>query len=158
MALAGKAARGAGAPAQQAVRFGQAAAVHLMAGRSPDALTVALDLLPEGPILAYPLALDQAICTAKSNGSARITSVPQDALMDSYIQTVPFLARAESTEDNGWTLIVDFTTPRPRQATGRITGCDRLVARMTELAARTFVPESENSRLAGAGAGLTDND
>lgn len=33
-----------------------------------------------------------------------------------------------------------------------------LLARLEPLAAKTFVPETEASRLAGAGAGLTDND
>lgn len=157
-ALAGKAARGAGAPAQQAARFGQAAATHLMAGRSPDALSAALGLLPAGPILAYPLVLDDALLCARARGSAAVLSVARDDLLDSYIETLPFAAQAQTAADGTWALTLDFAKPRPRHPAHRISGCDALVSEMAALAARTFVPESESSRRAGAGAGLTDND
>lgn len=44
--------------------------------------------------------------------------------------------------------------PRPL----RVVLDDHLRAALTQLAARTMVPASDQSRLAGAGAGLTDND
>ncbi|AVL51273.1 hypothetical protein CEP88_00495 [Roseobacter denitrificans] len=157
-ALASKAARGAGAPPLQAARFGQAAAVHLTAARPPDALAQALDCLPGGPILEYPLALDAALSTARTDGCAVVVSVTQDSLLDSYVAALPFTAHTECMQDGAIRLVVDFAKPRPRNQALRITGCDALVARMSDLAARTFVPESAASRSAGAGAGLTDND
>ena len=158
IALAGKAARGAGAPPQQAARFGQVAAVHLGAARPVDALVVALDRLPAGPILDYPLALDRALSAAQSSGSAPVPLKARDALLDSYIEALPFLAHARSMEDGTVTLVVDVAQARPRRQAFRITGCAALVAQMNALAARTFVPEGAASRSAGAGAGLTDND
>ncbi len=41
---------------------------------------------------------------------------------------------------------------------GAVTVSDLDVAAVTDLAARTYVPASDASRLKGAGAGLTDND
>ncbi|WP_220798082.1 hypothetical protein [Roseobacter sp. OBYS 0001] len=157
-ALASKAARGAGAPPLQAARFGQAAAVHLTAARPPDVLAQALDFLPAGPILDYPLALDAALSTARSDGCAVVASVTQDTLLDSYVAALPFMARTECAQDGAIRLVVDFAKPRPRNHPLRISGCDTLLKQMNDLAARTFVPESAASRSAGAGAGLTDND
>ena len=48
----------------------------------------------------------------------------------------------------------DTTGPMP----ARLTLPAPLADKMMALAARTYVPETEASRLSGAGAGLTDND
>ena len=41
---------------------------------------------------------------------------------------------------------------------GRVMTFDDLAQALTDLAAKTYVPDTAASRLGGAGAGLTDND
>lgn len=158
MALAGKAARGAGAPPAQAARFGQAAVVHLTAARDAARLSAALEALPEGPILAYPLALDRALSDAGQGLPAALPDLQQNALLVSFVEALPFQASLQVAGEDGLRLRVDLSAPRPRGVPRRITGCDGLIAQMTKLAERTYVPESDSSRRAGAGARLTDND
>ncbi|WP_300032063.1 hypothetical protein [uncultured Roseobacter sp.] len=154
LALAGKAARGAGAPAGQAARFGRAAAHHLMAGHRPDDLDRALDALPGGPVIHLPAALDEVM----AGDSTVITSDAPGNLVHSYVAVLPFASRARAQGPDTWQIDVDLSQPSPRIPPRRIAGAQALVEKMTELAARTFVPETEASRAAGAGAGLTDND
>ena len=156
-ALAAKAARGGGAPPGQAERFGVAAAHHLAEKRAPEDLLRALEALPEGPILDYPLALDHAVCAA-ARGEAALSSVRPDDLLRSYVETLAFDARISTEETRGPMLKVDVRKPRPRRPVQRIDGCAALIARMEQLAKATFVPDSASSRVGGAGAGLTDND
>ncbi len=158
LALATKAARGGGAPPAQAARFGQVAALHLMAGRDPALLQAALEALPGGPILDLALAVDRAVSEAARGRPGRLTVVPRNALLDSYIDALPYAARIEQGAAEGLVLQVDVNQPRARAIPRRIEGCATLLARMEALAARTYVPESEASRAKGAGAGLTDND
>ncbi|WP_298843226.1 DUF3726 domain-containing protein [uncultured Roseobacter sp.] len=154
-ALATKAARGAGAPAGQAARFGEAAAFCLMTGGAPAALEAALAAVPAGgPVLDLPAALDGII--ARQGGELR--SDAPAILIRAYVAVLPFAADATETGHGRWKIMVDLTRPSPRPTPRRISGCDGLIACMSELAARTFVPESEASRAAGAGAGLNDND
>lgn len=158
LALATKAARGAGAPPAQAARFGQVAPLHLMAGRKTELLAEALDALPDGPVLSYPLAIDRALTALAQGHEAEIAGVPFDELLESYVDTVPFAAEVTHKTQGHVALQVDFTVPRAPAVLHRISGCDALIALMLGLAARTFVPESDQSRKSGAGAGLTDND
>lgn len=156
-ALAARAARGGGAPPHQAERFGQAAAVHLMAGRSPDMLQAALDALPRGPIMAYALQIETALEACADGRPGVCDQAARDALLDSYVEALPCAARLES-EGGSLFLFADFTTPRGPRPPRRIAGCGALVSRMQELAALTYVPESEMSRSTGAGAVSSDND
>ena len=158
MALAAKAARGAGAPPAQAAEFGRAALCHLIAGREGADLRRALDALPAGPILSLPLAFARIIET--SNGGTATGIIPRAAelaLAQSYAEALPF-EQTHAAETKGLSLTVHTTKPVRRSAVARVRLDDGLAAFMSTLAARTFVPESEASRLAGAGAGLTDND
>jgi hypothetical protein len=68
-----------------------------------------------------------------------------------------FLASGRATP-KGLVFDINLAAPRKRFGPRRITGCERLVRHMTGLAKAILVPESETSRRAGAGAGLTDND
>ena len=156
-ALATKAARGAGAPAGQAAAFGRAAVCHLTGARAPDDLATALDALPEGPILAIPLALTALVEQATGDVVTGVLPSECPALAQSYVDALPYVQTARGTA-NGLEVSLQLTTPAPRAPLRRLNLPDTLAALMTELAARTFVPESEASRLAGAGAGLTDND
>lgn len=160
MALAAKAARGAGAPPAQAGLFGTAAALHLGEGRAPEDLEHALAQLPGGAILRFPLELHRL--GLEMAQTKRIDSVMDaqgaPALAQSYLETLPCDVTVRVLSPQTLKVVLDATHAMPARCLGRIDGCDRLLARMTALAARTFVPESDASREAGAGAGLSDND
>lgn len=153
--LAEKAARGAGAPLEQARWFGRAAAVHLGAGRDPEDLAQALADLPGGAILTLHLAVTEAQLEANPSATLR-TEVPQ-ALVRSYLETLPFHVEISTAQD---ALRVAFDRQRPagRPPLTRVTPPEALACRLQDLAARTLVPESDASRRSGAGAGLLDND
>ncbi|QJF50511.1 hypothetical protein [Roseobacter ponti] len=155
-ALASKAARGAGAPAWQAARFGQAAALHLRYGRPATELDAALSELPGGPAMDLPLALDAALAAAAPE--AVVMSDAPPGLLQSYVDALPCRATATAGEAGVWQLRTEPGTPRERPVPGRISCADALIAQMTALAEKTYVPETDASRAAGAGAGLTDND
>jgi len=123
-----KAARGAGFGVAQARDFGIAAALHLYASRSEGDLIDALND-SVGPITTLPAMMDHLL-DPTSDGCGVFTG-----LALSYFQTAT-----------------------ARTATGRIGMSDGLNAHLNTLAAKTYVPASDASRLAGAGAGLTDND
>ncbi|UWR23356.1 hypothetical protein [Sulfitobacter sp. S190] len=153
--LASKAARGVGAPVQQAGEFGRAAAVHLQADRDVLDLRRALVALPLGPIIDLPRRI-QAIAENARGGRAEAYFetggwVP---LARSYVECLPYEAMLNLRME----LLLDLTLPVPRRTPARIELSDEIYAEWTEQAQRTMVPDSEASRNAGAGAGLTDND
>jgi hypothetical protein len=158
MTLAAKAARGAGAPPAQAAAFGAAAAYHLRAGNSADDLSRALAVLPNGPILELPVMITRALENAVGDvASGEIQLGPFADLALRYVSVQPF--EIESENDGGSIRFQMFLSkPHTPPPTPRIVIPDDLVAALQILAARILVPESEASRLSGAGAGLTDND
>ena len=154
MVLATKAARGAGAPPAQADRFGAAALLHLVSGRDLAELDAALAALPGGPILSYPLDI-MCIAEQATDGMAKgPLAGAQTGLAQSYVQSLPM--HASLTEDG--TLSIDLAKPAIRRNMTRVDLPDAVYARWSALAARLLVPESEASRLTGAGAGTSDND
>ncbi|MCV3272921.1 hypothetical protein [Roseobacter sinensis] len=156
-ALAGKAARGAGAPPGQAALFGAAAALHLGQGRGAEALAEALEDLPDGPVMALPLVLQEVLPAAHEGRGAAFGWTGDADLARSYLETLPYDCRVEVLEPDR--LKVQFTERSGQSAPlRRIAGCAPLLQHMTTLAARTFVPESDASRAGGAGAGVSDND
>lgn len=154
--MATKAARGAGAPAGQAARFGQAAVVHMTSGGDPDVLLAALDALPDGPVLDYPQAIDFALGNALS-GVAILDVDTGDTLLASYARSLPFLVMVADHGDQ-LRITVNCSEPAPKPAVARVEAPDHLITRFGALAKLILVPESETSRSAGAGAGLDDND
>lgn len=156
LALATKAARGAGAPPEQSARFGQAAVAHLRAGRDAAVLIAALDALPGGPVLILPRRIDMRLSGADGD-RATIVKPEADPLLDSYVDALPFQT-SECATPEGAVVTVQLGAPRDRLGPRRITGCAKLVGHMSELAKAILVPDSDISRRAGAGAGLTDND
>lgn len=153
MVLAGKAARGAGAPPAQAAQFGAAAVVHLCAGHGVDALDDALAQLPEGPIITIPLALAR-IAEQQVEGIAQgPLSGMEPQLCQSYVSALPCVANFSEGK-----LSLNLNEPAPRRAVARINLSDETYAAWSALASALLVPESDASRLSGAGAGLTDND
>lgn len=154
--LVTKAARGAGAPPEQAGRFGQAAVVHMISGHEAPILLDALEALPEGPILANPREIDVALSTA-SAGFVEMIRDASDVLFESYVLALPF--SVEVATGKGDKIYRVTTTAAPmRRKEARVIAPDDLVGRLTAFAQAVLVPESEASRSSGAGAGLDDND
>ncbi|MEH6519714.1 hypothetical protein [Sulfitobacter sp.] len=154
MALATKAARGAGAPPAQAALFGAAAVAHLANGKELQDLHSALAALPDGPIISLPLDITRVAETARAGKATGRAAAGRTALLQSYISTLPY--QAELSQGGG--IHLDLTKPAARIAVRRIDLPADINAQWSALAARLLVPESEASRLSGAGAGLSDND
>lgn len=158
MTLATKAARGAGAPPAQAAMFGGAALGHLAAGCNANDLLSALEALPDGPVIELPLKIAEVLESAcEDEVLLTIPKGPFAALELSYLYAQPYAAKGRTVE--GETEVQLFlTTPHKPPPMPRVTMPDTLYAEMQHLAARLLVPETDASRLSGAGAGLTDND
>lgn len=154
MVLATKAARGAGAPPAQAAQFGAAAVAHLTNDRELQDLHNALAALPEGPIVWFSLEITR-IAEAAQEGRAKGHIVANGtALLQSYVSTLPYQADLTQNDE----IHLDLTKPAARLPVQRIDLPEATYAHWSALAARLLVPESETSRLSGAGAGLSDND
>lgn len=155
-ALAAKAARGAGAPAEQAARFGQAAATHLAAQRGEEALLLALGSLERGPVLTCPLRVDAALCQA-ANGIAHLVVDDADRLFDSYVESLPYLTtKIEGSNNRSYT--INCRAVSERAIATRLFPSDDLITGLRTFAKAILVPDSDASRSSGAGAGLNDND
>ncbi|MDF1728997.1 MAG: hypothetical protein P1U53_14755, partial [Sulfitobacter sp.] len=141
---------------QQAALFGQAALCHLAAGRAEEHLHAALEALPEGPIMELPICLIQAEeSTLAGKEAGPLAPDLPDALILSYAEAQACLTTFDVRKRQ---LTTEPALPSPGKMPPRISLSDALADRMHRLAARLLVPESDASRLAGAGAGLTDND
>ena len=154
MVLATKAARGAGAPPAQAAQFGAAAVVHLTAGRDIAALDAALAALPDGPIIELPLALTRIAESQVEGIATGVLDLAGSTLAQSYVAALSYAA---ALAKDG-TVHLDFNRPAPRAMVQRIDLSEQRYTAWTAMAAALLVPESDASRLSGAGAGLTDND
>lgn len=154
MVLASKAARGAGAPPAQASQFGAAVVTYLSMGGSVEALDAALAAVPEGPIMALPLAIAR-IAESHVDGIASGPFESGDRAMAlSYAAALPCQARLSQSG----ILHLDLNRPALRPEVTRIDLPDETYAGWSSLAASLLVPDSEASRQSGAGAGLSDND
>lgn len=147
-ALLSKAARGGGAPAGQASVFGKAAALHIARGCDAGDIQAALAALPTGAIVLHPAALQDCLI----NGGGALICTPQD-LLRSYAIALPYMV-TETAAD----ISIDMTEFDKIKLPARIDVADEVIAKWRALAALTYVPETEQSRHGGAGAGLTDND
>lgn len=163
--LAQKAARGAGFPPGQAETFGRAAARHLASGGEADALTRALADPADSPILRLPLLLDDILRALEATGpTITLTLQPGDeALAESYARLLPlrYTRCTVTREDDGLprlTLTADPGAAERPLLPPRIPAPADLVDALGLLAAQTYVPASDASRSAGAGAGDIDND
>jgi hypothetical protein len=153
--LAAKAARGGGAPPAQAAVFGRAALRHLIAGRDIGGLQDAVLALPAGPILALPQAFAE-VCESAQNGRAK-ADLPVGELTHSYAEAMPYFCEAITNADHV-TINVELTRPAQNQPVRRVDLPLDFAAHLKRLADKLLVPESDASRLSGAGAGLSDND
>tara|TARA_R110002110_G_scaffold92355_5_gene240809 strand:+ start:743 stop:1240 length:498 start_codon:yes stop_codon:yes gene_type:complete len=157
MVLAGKAARGAGAPPAQASEFGRAAVRHIHAGRDPSDISRALEAVPNGPIMDFPIAFARVFERGGDTPCGQVDASTWLPLAESYADALPYAVQVDVVGEV-LNITVDLQCPAAKAHLGRLTLPDALFDQMTTFAARILVPESDASRLAGAGAGLTDND
>lgn len=166
VALAAKAARGAGVPVDQAMDFGRALAAlapeidldDLKAALEPpfgritaEAHEDRLDITKARIVLAAPAALDALFC---ESGSVRLIDVDAARLAIGYAR----LWGLACDEADGTVILrkADLPVKSPPSTARHVP--EDIWDWLNSLAARTYVPASESSRLSGAGAGLTDND
>ena len=157
-ALCVRAASGSGVPAAQSLAFGAMVPRHLADGGSEGPIGAVLDQ----PDLIVRLAhqIESMIETA-SMSTDTVSKTEADgglrALMISWLASLPCQADvAVSGQDVRATLSLSAPSTRSRPA--RISISEGLVERLRSLAARTYVPDSAESRAVGAGAGLMDLD
>ena len=146
--LLSKAARGKGVPAGQAGAFGKAGSLHISRGCDAADVQAALRDFPAGVILTHPAQLQRLL----ANGGCVITCGQAD-LLRSYVLALPYLGTETGTD-----VTINMAQFQKVKMPARITVPFDLVEEWRALAAQTFVPETEQSRQDGAGAGLTDND
>ncbi|WP_300435971.1 hypothetical protein [uncultured Mameliella sp.] len=164
-ALAQKAARGAGFPPQQAQVFGAATVQFLAGGGEAQALLDALADPADSPILRLPLLVED-IQRAVGLAGPQITLTLQpgdEALAPAYarLAAVPITRTEVGQSEDGLPQLCLETDPNRDRAAPlppRIEASAPLVDHLSILAARTYVPASDSSRSAGAGAGDIDND
>lgn len=150
-----KAARGAGASSGCADRFGAAATRHLFAHRDARDLLTALAKLPLGPVATLPALVD-GLLLLQTN-----VEVPKDAtkaLVESYVEALPFRTQQCEAENDLLRAQIDTSQPAVPIKCKRLEVPVTVLNALKTLAAKTYVPASDASRIAGAGAGLTDND
>lgn len=156
--LAAKAARGAGAPPEQAAWFGRATAVHLAKARDDEDVSAALNALPGGPVIDVHLSITALLTGCDAEGKATGHIVGPEGLVRSYLEALPFDVTLVQQNQGDTQVTLQAQRPSTTLAATRCTLSPTLLETMRTLAARTFVPETESSRQAGAGAGLLDND
>lgn len=153
--MAAKAARGAGAPPEQAAEFGKAALMHLIAGRPAEDIETALAALPTGPILDLPVAIRRTLETAQeATATLLLPKEPPAPLFLSYLEAQPF-AVERAGEDQ---IVLHLKVPAAPMSILRVHPPNWLWAQMSDLARQILVPDTAASRAAGAGAGQIDND
>ena len=157
-ALAVKAASGAGVPPAQALAFGAMLARHVADGGPQGALGAALS----DPQLIVDLARRvETIVEAASVSATPVKATEQDtgtrAMLVSWLSGLPCKAEldvAGARVNVRLALAEPSTQKRPE----RLVLDAGLLQQMNDLAAKTYVPDSDASRAGGAGAGLMELD
>ncbi|MFT7105611.1 MAG: hypothetical protein ACJAVT_000125 [Yoonia sp.] len=160
-----KAARGAGIPLGQAEDLGRVAVYMAGADGDISAVTAALKEKPANVDICW----NSDAVTVASGHVALVGPIIRDAFAMGYDTAVladlnhaplvgAFLAESGvALRSDGRVLTrSDATVLGPRCKPVEIPAADWAI--WGDYAAKTYVPETEASRLAGAGAGLTDND
>lgn len=163
--MAQKAARGAGIPLGQAEDLGRVAIYLAGIGGDVSAITRALQEVPGTVDIAWG---DDAV-SVKTGPAALVAPIIRDAFAMGYDRAVladpghaalvaAFLAESGvALKWDGCALSrSDTSVLAPTCKPVTIPAADWAV--WDAFAAKTYVPETDASRLAGAGAGLTDND
>ena len=169
--MALKAARGAGVPLGHAEEFSRA--VGALALSNPmelhcvivalrttlDDMTITnagtLSIAPAPVILAAPMALDALRSGDQSVTLENIDAVP---LLNAYLIAAHADLGLTVRLSGDGTTIAASQEPWPDYQPGPVDVADAVWDDLMALAALTYVPASEASRIAGAGAGLSDND
>lgn len=123
-----------------------------------------LDALTECPCRGEPTqismiatAFDQV---AAGEGPQKVNADP--ALIAAYAQMIETHQHCTvdlTTYENGAKITaIEQTRPQVSHPLGRRLVPETLAHHLADMAAKTLVPETDASRLGGAGAGLTDND
>lgn len=161
-----KAARGAGAPPGQAEDLARVAVYLVRTGQALDCVANAV-AEPFGPI---DVQWDSDCIKVKSGPAIMVAPVVRDAFLsgvnnarlDNPKQTTLIGATlAEAgimVASQGGDLARSIEAPPPASLSGPVDVPDGLWSIFSDFAAKTYVPETDASRNAGAGAGLTDND
>ena len=146
-----KAARGAGIPIGLADELA-AAGVRLI-GTGGAAAEVTQALTDEtGVAFTGPAAIDAALC---DRAEQRLSDVETPALLVAMVAARQVDVTAEV---QGSDVVLKPGATQAEKPTGPVVIPDADWAKWDALAAKTYVPATEESRLSGAGAGLTDND
>ena len=164
-AMVQKAARGAGIPLGQAEDLGRTA--RFLAGTGADVSVISAALQEPASAVDVVWSPDRIEVTAGS--AALIAPIVRDAFAMGCAEAalanvahVPLvlgtLAQAGVSAQAEGLLVRQCDTPLPALRHEAVDIPDADWALWADLAARTYVPESDASRAAGAGAGLTDND
>ncbi len=162
--MALKAARGAGVPLGHAEDFARAAGVMAMQDETTllslvnaldgpfDVTTTDDPLQFHGPlVMVAPLAID-----ALRSGTQRVVLNDDGPALTAYLHLVAQDTDMSVKNEGGVLTLGGGEVPRiPIRS---VTVPDAVWTVWEALAARTYVPETDASRLSGAGAGLTDND
>ncbi|WP_299043174.1 hypothetical protein [uncultured Tateyamaria sp.] len=157
-ALGVKAASGAGVPPAQALAFGAMLARHVADGGPQGAIGLAL----AEPRRIVDLARRvETIVEAASVSAARVDATEEDAgtraMLVSWLSGLP----CKSDLDVAGTRIsvrLSLTDPSAQGRPERLQVDPSLLQQMNDLAAKTYVPDSDASRRGGAGAGLMELD
>lgn len=161
-----KAARGAGAPPGQAEDLARVAVYLVQTGQGLECVA---DALAE-QVGLIDVQWDSDCIKVKSGSAIMVAPVVRDAFLtgvkSARLDNPKHIAMIRATlaeagikaagEDGDLTRSNDA----PAQATvsGPVHIPDKLWAVLVDFAAKTYVPETDSSRISGAGAGLTDND
>ena len=165
-AIIRQAARGAGAPPGQAEDLARTALYLVQTGQGLERVAASL----RDPFDPVDVQWDHDCIKVRSGPAMMIAPVVRDAFLggvDSARLDHPAhapLIRAALAEA-GIMVAGDDTdlaridaAPPVGTVTGQVDVPETLWSIFAHFAARTFVPETDASRIAGAGAGLTDND
>ncbi|MGR3638808.1 DUF3726 domain-containing protein [Alterinioella nitratireducens] len=132
----------------------------LCALRTGIALSDFAHLLPGGPIRLTPVAHPRLLLPFASAAARALCKTIT-------LHSAGFIATTDGTQTAltgqpqskaAVTLTLGGTVTRPLPCARRATPAPTDWARLLSFAARTYAPATEASRLAGAGAGLSDND
>lgn len=164
-ALVQKAARGAGIPLGQAEDLGQVAVYLAGTGGDVTLITQAL----EEPIGAVDVHWHAEWLEVRAGPAALIAPIVRDAFQMGFDYVVlieplqsdliiAYLAQSGMNATQTADAIKRGAVAAPQKPVGPVEIPDTDWTLWEKLAAKTYVPESTASRVAGAGAGLTDND
>ena len=153
-----KAASGAGVPPAQALAFGAMVARHVADDGPQGAVATALSE-PERIVgLAHTV---ETIVEAASMSSKPVSAKEEDpamrAMLGSWISGLPCKSELD-VAGSKLRINLSLTEPSTRGRPERLSLEPALAALMTELAAKTYVTDSDASREGGAGAGLMELD